>query len=99
IYKDQNNQGEYGGARPSYSFNNLWDFANDAPVSEFGQFNPVSGVPTGFLSYVRDNDFALYGKDDWKIKPNLTINLGLRWEYFGPFHEKYNNLSVPILGP
>lgn len=99
IYKDQNNQGEYGGARPTYTFNNLWDFANDAPVSEFGQFNPTNGLPTGFLSYVRDNDFALYGKDDWKIKPNLTVNLGLRWEYFGPFHEKYNNLSVPILGP
>ena len=99
IYKDQNNQGEFGGARPSYSFNNLWDFANDAPIFEYGQFNPVSGVPTGFLSYVRDNDFALYAKDDWKIRSNLTINLGLRWEYFGPFHEKYNNLSVPILGP
>jgi hypothetical protein len=28
----------------------------------------------------------------------LTINLGLRWEYFTPISEKYNNISNPILG-
>jgi hypothetical protein len=99
LYKEQNTQTQDGGARPSYTFNNLWDFANDAPVSEYGQFNPTTGVPTSLTSYVRDNDYALFFQDDWKLKPNLTINLGLRYEYFGPFHEKYNNLYVPVLGP
>jgi hypothetical protein len=99
IYKEQNTQTQAGGARPSYQFNNLWDFANDAPVSEYGQFNPTTGVPTSLTSYVRDNDYAFFFQDDWKLKPNLTINLGLRYEYFGPFHEKYNNLYVPVLGP
>ena len=32
------------------------------------------------------------------MKPNLTVNLGLRWEYFGPFHEKYGNLATAVLG-
>jgi hypothetical protein len=59
----------------------------------------VTGVPTTLTSYVRDNDIALFVQDDYKLKPNLTVNLGLRWEYFGPFHEKFNNLGRAVLGP
>jgi hypothetical protein len=30
---------------------------------------------------------ALYLQDDWKLTPKLTINLGVRWDYFGPIQE------------
>ncbi|HKS82849.1 MAG TPA: TonB-dependent receptor [Candidatus Acidoferrales bacterium] len=98
IYKEQNEQVQGGGARPAYGFNNLWDFANDAPVNEGGNFNPVTGVPTLLDNHIRDNDFAFFGQDDIKLRPNLTINLGLRWEYFGPFHDKNGALATAVLG-
>ncbi len=32
------------------------------------------------------NEWAFFFKDDWKIHPDLTLNLGLRWDYYGvPF--------------
>jgi hypothetical protein len=98
MYKEQNEQTTSSGARPDYVFNNLWDFANDAPFQEFGDFNPTTGVPTSITGYLRSSIYALFVQDDYKVKPNLTVNLGLRWEYFTPIDEKYGNISNPILG-
>jgi len=99
LTKEQNTDTQAGGARPAYNFNDVWDFVNDAPVSENANFNPTTGVPTSATHYIRSNDYALFVQDDIKVKPNLTVNLGMRWEYFGPDHEKYGNLSIAELGP
>ena len=42
--------------------------------------------PPAFNRNYRYNDGAAYAQDSWKILPRLTLNLGLRWEYFGVQH-------------
>jgi trimeric autotransporter adhesin len=42
--------------------------------------------------YFRQPVYALYGTDDWRILPNLTINAGLRWDYGSPITEIYGRL-------
>ncbi len=43
-------------------------------------------------TYLRANVFDWYVQDDWRALPNLTLNFGLRYEYFSPYVEKYNRL-------
>ncbi|HEX4168176.1 MAG TPA: TonB-dependent receptor [Bryobacteraceae bacterium] len=99
IYKEQDNDTQAGSARPTYTFHSLWDFANDAPYQETGNFDPRSGMPTSATHYIRSAIYAGFIQDDWKPRSNLTLNLGIRWEYFTPVSEKYGNISNFLLGP
>ena len=45
-------------------------------------------------SYLRENIIDAYGLDDWRALANLTINAGLRYEYFSPYSEKYDRLAT-----
>jgi Carboxypeptidase regulatory-like domain/TonB dependent receptor len=44
------------------------------------------------------NGFNLFGQDAWQVTPKLTLNLGLRWDYFGPLHNGKKDLAVFVPG-
>ncbi|MDE1155935.1 MAG: TonB-dependent receptor [Acidobacteriaceae bacterium] len=50
-------------------------------------------TPTAPQSYVRENYFAAYAQDDFKVTPHLALNFGLRWELFGPPNDTQNNFA------
>ncbi len=40
-----------------------------------------------------NNNLGFFGQDEIRVRPNLTITAGLRWEYFSPLEEKHDLLS------
>ena len=81
-----------GFARPTYSFFNVWDFLNDAPQAETGTFNPATGTPTTARQDDRENLWGAFVQDNYKASPYLTLNLGLRYNYFGSLYAKQGDL-------
>ncbi len=46
-----------------------------------------------YVAHLTQNMHSIYAQDDWKALPNLTLNIGLRWEYGSPYADLYNRIS------
>lgn len=65
---------------------------------------PASTSITNYLNgndvfYYRQKTAAAYVNDDFRLSTKVTINAGLRWEFYGPQTEKYNHMSNVVFGP
>ncbi len=49
--------------------------------------------PPAFNRNNRFNDGSIYASDSWKLRRHLTLNAGVRWEYFGVQHNANSNLD------
>jgi hypothetical protein len=81
----------------TYTFSNLNDFlANRLQTVQFNgdlsEPSPFNGGATGNRKAEQEY-YIGFAQDEWKIKPNLTLNYGLRYEYYTPLREA-NDLNV-----
>jgi hypothetical protein len=70
----------------------LTDFLLGSPQSSSVRFGSAN-------TYFRGSVYDAYGMDDWRLRSNLTIILGLRYEYFTPYTEKYNKVTNLDIAP
>ena len=90
----------------TYNFSNTTNSPLDPTVQPYVGFafanfllgdvqNSSSGLE--YLLHGRRKLFSFFGQDDWKIRPNLTLNLGLRYDFNGAFHEtngRWTNFNI-----
>jgi hypothetical protein len=102
-------------ARPSYTFNDPLYFAADTPGSEVAGVNPdfcaslptcaspynpnPQGVLDSSIRHFRNWEVGSYFQDDWKATKRLTLNLGLRWDFYQRHTEEDGLTTTFDLGP
>ncbi len=85
--------------RPTFNFNNLLDFIQDAATTE-------SATPVNLLTHQQAPYYRAYralymgffAQDDWKVTPRFTLNLGLRFDempnFFSILSPKLTNFNL-----
>ena len=87
---------------PDAQSNGSFDFLGSETGVDFADF--LLGIPSSYTQadsqsfYNRTHYIGAYGQDSWRVRPNLTLNYGVRWDVIPPWREKYNQLQTLVLG-
>jgi len=99
VQRRQNNTQTDANGRGTFSFTGLatgYDFADF--LLSLPQSTSVVRY-TDNSRYLRETTLSGFVTDDYRLRPNLTLNAGLRWEYFQPYTEKNGDLANLALNP
>ncbi len=83
-------------------FNGSFLFFGTETGSDFADF--LLGVPSQYNQsqlqpfYGRNKYVGIYAQDSWRVRHNLTLNYGLRWDRIEPWYEKYNQIATFVPG-
>jgi hypothetical protein len=89
-------------AHPIAQFNGSFVFSGTETGVDFADF--LIGVPSQYNQsqlnpfYARNKYVGVFAEDSWHVRPNLTLNYGLRWDRIAPWSEKYNQISTFVAG-
>jgi hypothetical protein len=89
-------------ANGNYFFGSNFSGQSSETGDDFVDF--LLGAPSSYVqgqsypSYGRSFYFGLYGQDSWRVRPNLTLNYGVRYDVSSPWWEKYNEIQTIIPG-
>jgi hypothetical protein len=102
---EYNNVRELQQAQGSHDFGADWTSLYDpssraaTPRTGSGFAGLLLGLPT-YLSnqynrgyfYFRQKEIGLYVQDNWRVNQRLSLNLGVRWDFWTPYSEKYDRM-------
>jgi hypothetical protein len=91
---------QYGNSTGTFTFGNTYDRASSSASSTVAQGQDLAsllmGLPTTDSYDINTSAsmyqyyFAGFVQDDWRVRKNLTVNIGFRWDYELPWSETYD---------
>ncbi|MGA8012386.1 MAG: carboxypeptidase-like regulatory domain-containing protein [Candidatus Acidiferrales bacterium] len=87
---------------PNATFNGTFSVLGTETGSAFADF--LLGVPSNFTQstgqafHLRNRYTGAFIEDSWRVRSDLTVNLGLRWDLIMPWWEKNNNIQTVVPG-
>jgi hypothetical protein len=104
---------KFGGQYTKFKVKQLPDLVANGSFSFFGSGAQSTGNGfADFLLGLPDNysqqsspafyelsvNAGIFAQDSWRIRPDLTLNYGIRWDYIRPWSEEHNQISTLIYG-
>lgn len=82
------------------SISGTFPAANELADYLLGDYNGLSGSAGSQVGHFHQHNIMPYIQDDWRVKPKLTINLGMRYDYYSPPAEQQGHAGIlnPVTG-